>query len=70
MITSEQPPVIYQYSVKLETTLKAVNVTVHVHSDNPVHAQTQAIELLMKTRTELEQKGLKAAPLLEVNDRV
>ena len=62
-MTSEQPPQIYQYSVKLETTQKAINVTVHVYADNPTTARNEAVELLISTREKLESEGLKPAPI-------
>lgn len=57
---------LYKYSVKLETTQKCVNSTVHVYSDNIITAKTEAISLLKETMDALRKDGFRTGPLEEL----
>lgn len=59
---SSPEPVVYAYSVKLESTAKGlVMPTVHVYSNDAETARKQAVEQFHKTLEDLKAKGITPA---------
>jgi uncharacterized protein YbjQ (UPF0145 family) len=59
---SNPEPVMYAYSVKLETTAKGlVMPTIHVYSNDMETARSQAVEQYTKLTEELKAKGISLA---------
>jgi hypothetical protein len=58
----QQPPQLYQYSVKIEMTAKGLAMpTIHVYSNDMETARKQAAEQYAKVIEELKAKGLPVA---------
>lgn len=60
---NEQPPEVYQFSVKIEYTAKGARPTVHVFENNILDVPTTAVELLKATIKKLKQHDIPVAPI-------
>jgi hypothetical protein len=62
-----QQPQLYNYSVKLETTQKCVNVVVYSNDDYET-TNLHALQALKDMRFKLEREGFAAAPIVSLQD--
>jgi hypothetical protein len=62
-MATEDIPVQYTHSVKLEDTAKAIRISVHVYANDREAAINQAIQTYVLTKKSLENMKIPVAPM-------